>query len=677
MAIVKMQKLSVAAHKKNRKAILELLQSMGAMEINTSGIESEGLSKMDTQGARSRFEKNAETFDSALSILKKYAPEKSGGIELLAEKKMVPRSEFNQIVEKRGEILASAQALLRKEKELQECAGTILKDENLLGQLTPWMKLDIPMNVEGTAKTDVLTGTLTGLLDEAQVYAAATKGLPENPAVSVSVLDAENDLTYVTVICLKRDRAQVEENLRSSGFARPGFLTHHTPKKKAELVRKDIEDHRSRIEEAKKSIVGYQDQRETFRIAADYFRSRAEKYRILGTIPQSKSVFFLEGWVPAAKAADVTKLLEEKFDAVVDAEEKRDDEIEPTKLKNNKWSEMVEGVLESYGLPQHGKVDPTFLMSIFYVFFFGMMLSDAGYGFFMMIVCGIILAKYKRLSKGMHDMIQLFFWCGLSTAFWGIMYGGFFGNMIDTTAQTFFGRSASAPSIIQPLWFEPMANPMKLLVYCMLFGLIHLLTGLGIKGYEYLKDGDVVGFISDILSWYLFILGLVFILLPTSLFEGISQMKFNFPSWMHTFSLAITIIGALLILVMQERSRKNWVLRILLGAYDLYGITSWLSDVLSYSRLLALGLATGVIANVINMMAGMVGAIGGPVGVILYVVILIFGHTLNFLINLLGAYVHTNRLQYVEFFGKFYDAGGVPFKPFTTNNKYIEIKEEH
>ncbi len=676
MAIVKMQKISVAAHKKNRKAILELLQSMGAMEINTSGIDEDGLSKMDTQGPRSRFEKNAETFDSALSILKKYAPQKSGGISLLAEKDVIPRSEYDRIVEDRGEILAKAQDLLRQEKDLEECRGTILKDQNLLGQLAPWMKLDIPMNVDGTAKTTVIIGTLGGLLDEAGVYALATKDLGENPAVSVNVLEAENDLTYVTVICLKRDSAKVEENLRAAGFARPAFITHHTPAEKAELVKKDIEAQNEKIENLKKNIASYGDLRETFRIAADYFRSRAEKYRILGTIPQSRSVFFLEGWVPAAKAEDVSGLLEKRFDAVVDTEEKREDEMEPTKLKNNKWSEMVEGVLESYGLPQHGKVDPTFLMSIFYVFFFGMMLSDAGYGIFMMIVCGIILAKYKRLSKGMHDMIQLFFWCGLSTAFWGIMYGGFFGNMIDTTAQTFFGRSASAPSIIKPVWFEPMANPMKLLVYCMLFGLIHLLTGLGIKGYEYLKDGDIVGFISDILSWFMFILGLVFILLPTSLFEGISQMKFNFPGWMHTFSLAITIIGALLILVMQERSRKNWVLRILLGAYDLYGITSWLSDVLSYSRLLALGLATGVIANVINMMAGMVGSIGGPVGVILYIVILIFGHTLNFLINLLGAYVHTNRLQYVEFFGKFYEAGGVPFRPFTTNNKYIEIKEE-
>jgi len=124
---------------------------------------------------------------------------------------------------------------------------------------------------------------------------------------------------------------------------------------------------------------------------------------------------------------------------------------------------------------------------------------------------------------------------------------------------------------------------------------------------------------------------------------------------------------------MSGRDHKNWAVRIALGAYDVYGVTGWLSDLLSYSRLLALGLATGVIANVVNMMASMVGS--GPAGIIPFVLVFLLGHTMNIAINALGAYVHTNRLQYVEFFGKFYDAGGRAFKPFHTINKYIQIRE--
>jgi V/A-type H+-transporting ATPase subunit I len=171
----------------------------------------------------------------------------------------------------------------------------------------------------------------------------------------------------------------------------------------------------------------------------------------------------------------------------------------------------------------------------------------------------------------------------------------------------------------------------------------------------------------------MFLMGLILMLLPSSLFESISGTTFTFPAWMHSFSRILAIVGAVIILVMSGRGRKNWAIRIALGAYDLYGVTSWLSDVLSYSRLLALGLATGVIASVINMMGSMFGS--GVVKVIIFIVVFLLGHTLNIAINALGAYVHTNRLQYVEFFGKFYDAGGRKFNPFRHKNKYIQVKE--
>ena len=198
--------------------------------------------------------------------------------------------------------------------------------------------------------------------------------------------------------------------------------------------------------------------------------------------------------------------------------------------------------------------------------------------------------------------------------------------------------------------------------------------GLGIKGYQYLKEGDVVGFVSDIVAWYALLIGLILILLPTDLFGNIAQMHFEFPAAVNMLAKVLAGAGCVVILLMSGRSNKNWGLRIALGAYDIYGITSWLSDVLSYSRLLALGLATGVIAQVINTMAAMVAKNLGIVGIVIFFIIFIVGSVLNLAINLLGAYVHTNRLQYVEFFGKFYDAGGEPFVPFETKTKYIEIK---
>ena len=143
---------------------------------------------------------------------------------------------------------------------------------------------------------------------------------------------------------------------------------------------------------------------------------------------------------------------------------------------------------------------------------------------------------------------------------------------------------------------------------------------------------------------------------------------------LNSLAKGMAIVGALGILVMSARDKKNPLLRLALGAYDLYNITGWVSDVLSYSRLLALGLATGVIASVINQMGSMVG--NNVFGVIVFILVFCFGHLFNLAINLLGAYVHTCRLQYVEFFGKFYEGGGKAFRPFKQITKYVEIKED-
>ena len=220
----------------------------------------------------------------------------------------------------------------------------------------------------------------------------------------------------------------------------------------------------------------------------------------------------------------------------------------------------------------------------------------------------------------------------------------------------------------------PLENPMRMLIFCFLFGILHLFLGLGIKGYSLLKDRKFADFICDVVFWFLLLLGLLFMLLPSDLFRSISQMNFNFPPLVKTLAKVAAIVGAAGIVLFAKRGTKNIGVRLALGAYELYGATSWLSDVLSYSRLLALGLATGVIASVINQMGSMKG--GGVGGAIIFILVFLVGHVLNLAINVLGAYVHTNRLQFVEFFGKFYEGGGSPFKPFSTPTKYIKITED-
>ena len=330
----------------------------------------------------------------------------------------------------------------------------------------------------------------------------------------------------------------------------------------------------------------------------------------------------------------------------------------------------TEGVTASFGLPAKGEMDPTGIMAACYVFLFGLMLSDAAYGFIVFLMCFLALKKFPRMEENLRKSLRLFMYCGLSTLFWGVMFGGYFGDAVDIVSRTYFGHTVTIPA----LWFVPLNDPMKLLVYSMLFGVIHLFLGLGLKGYMLLKDGKVVDFICDVVLWYLLLLGLILMLLPTELFGSIAQMNIVFPPVLNSLAKGMAIVGALGILVMSARDKKNPILRLALGAYDLYNITGWVSDVLSYSRLLALGLATGVIASVINQMGSMVG--NNVFGVIVFILVFCFGHLFNLAINLLGAYVHTCRLQYVEFFGKFYEGGGKAFRPFKQITKYVEIKED-
>ena len=677
MAVVKMQKLSVCASKKHRKEILEALQKTGAMEIRTRSDQQQdgdGIIHMDTAEAVSRFEKTAESFDKALHVLAEVKPEIMKGGGLFGGPMDISEEEYEGVIKKRDSLLEDAYDVLRLDKERAESLSTISKDENQILSLAPWKELPVPMNFSGTRETKTFIGTLPMSVDDAALLQIATEGLSGDVPVSADVISVNGTDTAVFVIAKNSVSDKVSENLRMAGFSRPAYVSSYVPSDAEEILRNDIDDQNTRISEIRDEIEKSTEKAREFKIASDYFNTRAEKYKILGKLPQTGHVFFLEGWVTAASAPKLEKLLTEKFSAFVEREEKEADEVEPTVLKNNKFAANVEGVLASYGLPQHGKIDPTFIMSLFYVFFFGMMLSDAGYGVVMSLLCLIVLIKKRKtISAGMKKFLSLFFFCGLSTIFWGAMYGGFFGNLIDTIATTFFGYTGDP--IVKPLWFDPMSNPMQLLIYCMLFGVIHLFTGLGIKGAQYLKDHDVVGFLCDVCAWYAFLMGLILMLLPSDLFKGISGMEFNFPPFVGQIAKWMTIIGMVVILLMSARGKKNFGLRLALGAYDIYGITSWLSDVLSYSRLLALGLATGVIANVVNMMGAMFGG-GGGFGVVIFILVMILGHTLNIAINALGAYVHTNRLQYVEFFGKFYDGGGIEFKPFKTANKFTQIKEE-
>ena len=669
MAVLKMQRISICALKKDRKAILEKLQSMGVLEVNHVIDEDEDFKKMDTAGQRMGFEKAAASVDQALAILEKYIPEDKSVFAALEGKRLVEPEEERRVQEERRELLKTAKTIHDLDREYAEQVVNITKLRNSIESLKPWLALDVPLKPADTKRVGMFLGTMPGGTTAESVYGILAEKASEAEA-DVHLISSEQSMVYLAVLCLKEDMPSVEDALRSAGFARPSQTWDTVPAVQKEKLEQQIADCQDKISEIKKDIEGLSKQREKLKIAADYYRVRADKYAVLGDLPQSERTFVISGYIPKCEAPHVADYLAARYDCMVDVEELKEDEEAPVILKNNPFSMNMEGIVESYGLPHKGELDPTTIMSFFYIFFFGMMLSDAAYGAIVSIVCGILVWKFPRMSDSMKKSLKLFFYCGLSTLVWGILFGGYFGNIVDIVSEKFFGTAVTVPA----LWFIPLNDPMKLLVFSLLFGVIHLFVGLGIKGYLCLRDGKAMDFFCDVVLWFLLLVGLIFMLLPSDIFASIAQTNIVFPGWLNTAAKVLAVIGASGIVLMSGRENKNPALRIALGAYDLYNITGWLSDALSYSRLLALGLATGVIASVINQMGSMLP--NNVVGVIFFIVIFIVGHALNLAINLLGAYVHTNRLQFVEFFGKFYEGGGRPFAPFKENTKYAEIKEE-
>ena len=242
-----------------------------------------------------------------------------------------------------------------------------------------------------------------------KVYEVLAEQAPEAESADVRIVSSEQSMVYLTVVCLKEEAQQIEDALRSAGFARPSQAWKEVPAREKEILKEQIESCRDKIAGIEEQIRALAARREDLQIVADYYRVRADKYEVLGQLPQSERTFVISGYIPQCAARETADALTGKYDCMVDIEELGEDEEAPVILKNNPFSANMEGIVESYGLPVKGELDPTTIMSFFYVFFFGMMLSDAAYGLIVAVVCGILVWKFPRMSPGMKKSLKLFF----------------------------------------------------------------------------------------------------------------------------------------------------------------------------------------------------------------------------------------------------------------------------
>lgn len=661
MPKVRMLKFEMVALLSDSKSIMDVLQQRGYTEL-CSVEENEGFDKLDTSVSLTNYDRLYEKAQKAYDILSQYGTKKKSLLQSFGAKKDISSAEYSAMASNADAILQLCDEIEETDKEISFLNSEIIRYEMLTDGLKPWLELDIPMLYRQTENTSILIGTIGEPVSYDELREKISSYAPELEAFEIEIVGKTAEQSCVVAICCKEDREMLLSALRAAGFMQPGNLTKKRPYEVITDYRHEIGSANMKIEALKKKLRDYSENSESIEFLCDYYLIQKQKYDAINKLGFTGNTIFIRGFIPAGYADELKQELEARFSVYMETHEPDENDDVPILLKNNSFVAGVEGITEMYSLPGKDDIDPNPIMSFFYYALFGIMLSDAGYGLVMMLVT--FFAKKKlQLSSSMKRSMDMFFYCGLSSVIWGALFGGWFGDAIPTIASNFFGKDIGSVA----LWFEPANDAIKMLLYSFLFGIIHLFAGLAARFYNMCKHHDIIGAFCDVIPVYIFVSGF-------AIFGA--KLLIDLPQSVSQAGNYLLIAGAALIVLTSGRSAKNIFGKLGGGLYGLYNTTSgYLSDILSYSRLLALCLVTGVIANVINLVGTMPS--GMLVKTVFFIPIFIFGHTLNIGINLIGTYVHTNRLQYVEFFSKFYEGGGRSFTPLTAKiTKYFNLKEE-
>ncbi len=645
--IVKMKKLRVIAMACDREKLLDGLLRLGCMEISepTEKLSDPDWAALLHRETSSLALRKAELADvnTALSAVKRYGRTKEKALHLrpgVTEEKFLGE-----------ETVSTADAASRKINETLKSLAQLQGDEGrLLGQragLVPWTALDAPLEHQGTAHTVSRLEVCPAAVDLDAVRAELDAA---DAAAALYEVSADKQQKYVYLLCLRSEEERAQEILRPHGFSVTTFSSL-TGTAAENIARLDVllTENRHSQEEKEVALAHSETSRDALRLYADRLETEAGREANTESLLTDGTILFFEGWAPAERMDAVGALLDE-CSCAWEAADPTEEEIPdvPVALKNNWFTRPLNMVTDMYSLPAYNGVDPNPLMSFFFILFYGIMMADMGYGLVMILLSLVVIKKSRPNGPTMRNMMPLMGYCGVATFIMGALTGGFFGDFIPQLLKVV----NPASTFEMPALFSPLNDAVIALVGSLVLGVVHIFFGMGVSVSMKLRRGQVMDALCSEGAWYLvFALGAAAYL-----------MKDQIPA-------KYFIIAILALLVLTQGYGKKGVVGKAMGVLgSLYSnVTGYFSDILSYSRLMALMLAGAVIAQVFNTIGALTGS---PVG---FVIISLLGNTLNFALNLLGCYVHDMRLQCLEFFNRFYEDGGKPFKPLGIQTRYVDI----
>ena len=668
MSIVKMKRLRLIGMQSERESMLRQLQHLGCVEIDEPGDRKDdpdwaSLTRPDT-GALNEARDARSSVENALKALKKYGPKQKGG--LLTPRPVITEGElFDDAAYRTG--LADAGQLVALERKISALYAEQNKLRTQKLALAPWLALDIPLETASTPEVAVSFGTVAAStdLDAMDRALGAVTDLYE-----LMRAGADNELKYLVFLCHRSVEEDCQAVLKEYGFSRAALRGWTgTAAENDKRLDEQLADAARELESTIAQVGEYASKKGALEQCLDRADQEIAREEARCRLLDSSSAFFLEGWVPVP---DEKKLLEQlgQYTCCWETQDPAPEDypVVPVKLKNNRFTEPLTTITEMYSLPAYDGVDPNGLMMPFYVFFFGFMFADLGYGLILAGACAFINHKVHP-KGGFGQLIRLMIMCGISSAVIGFFTGGFFSDFLAQFTSMlglsqpvipFLSVPDGVTGVPGPL-LNVMGDPMTVLVFALAVGFVQIVVGMAVKFWMLCRRGQVVDAILDIGTWWVIFVGI-------GLFAaGIGNVA-GYP--------VVLIIGCLMLLG-QGRTAKGFgkVTAIIGAVYN--GVTGYFGDILSYSRLMVMMLAGSVIGQVFNILGAMPGGGMPPaIGIPIFFIIFIIGHAFNIGLNVIGTYVHTSRLQYLEFFKQFYEEGGRPWRPLNIATKYVDIKEE-
>ena len=653
-----MSKINLVGMSYDRDKILNALQRTQATEIKLhSETENTMPLETDTEALRDRLLKGETALEVLLSRVENHYKEQKIKSDNLKEVE-ISYSEFMSAkdnVKDAEELIDKINSLLDEEKELN---AELSRLGRLISSASIYSEYKRPLRAEGTAHTVTRIGTVPAQLKDSFI-----KGAENLPLLTYSFSSSDVESELVALALHKAAETEVYDLLQSVNFSACPFDDTRTGEEFYSSLKEQEREISEKKEKVNSEILSLDTRVKDLKIYCDFVGFELEKSEQSEKMRKTQTTFLLEAYVPKGSQESVAEALDGTTDTVwYEFSEPAEDEIPPTLLKNNKIIKNFEAVTDMYSPVNYREFDPNTVMAFFYSLFLGFIMGDVIYGLIMFVLGGFIWIRSKR-ETGMKKLAGVFAIGGIFAVFWGFLFNSFLGMgplpytvMPDAKEGRYSLMGIEIPSV---------------LIISMLIGIVQLCAGYVCRAVQCWRRGDVFGGIFDGVSWAAFMVGLM--LAVVGLVED-----FNLSSL--SYAGGIICGGSLLLAVLTAGRKEKFLGKFTKGFGAAYGVINVVSDILSYARLYGLMLSGAVIAQIISgfVVTGYEGSTpflfsGNPMLIVLGIILMVVGHIFNLAIGLLGAYIHDARLQYVEFYGRFYEGEGTLFSPLGSKQKHIYL----